>query len=130
VIPAAPTGLAAAAGNGSVSLSWTGSSGAASYNVYDGTTSAGVNGQPVMTGITTTSATVSGLNNGTTYYFTVAAVDAGGTSAASSQANAKPVAPSKSGGGSMDWLALALLAFAAGSRQVVGRRCAAPAPTA
>ena len=36
-----PTGFAASAGNGSVSLTWSASSGATSYNVYEGTTSSG-----------------------------------------------------------------------------------------
>lgn len=114
VVPAAPTGLTATAGNGSVSLAWSASSGAATYNVYEGTSSGAESGQPLKEGITGTSTTITGLTNGTTYYFTVAAVDTGGTSAASNQASAKPAAPSGGGGGgSMDALALALLAFAA-----------------
>ena len=39
VATAAPSNLAATAGNGQVRLSWTGTSGATSYNVYRGTTS-------------------------------------------------------------------------------------------
>ena len=38
-VPTAPSNLAATAGNGQVTLSWTGTSGATSYNVYRGTTS-------------------------------------------------------------------------------------------
>ena len=63
----------------------------------------------MQSSISGTSATISGLTNATAYYFTVAAVDAGGTSAPSPEANATPVAPpppSKGGGGSMDWLTL------------------------
>src|SRR5688572_4819257 len=86
--PAAPTGLAATAGNAQVSLTWTASSGATSYNVYRSTTSNGQGTTPIQTGITGTSFTNTGLTNGTTYYYKVAAVNAAGTSAQSSQASA------------------------------------------
>ncbi|HTV96948.1 MAG TPA: fibronectin type III domain-containing protein [Steroidobacteraceae bacterium] len=109
VVPAAPTGLSATAGNGSVSLTWSAATGASSYEVFQGSTSGGEGTTAVKTGVSGTTATLSGLSNGTKYYFTVAAVDAGGASAQSSEANATPVAP-KGGGGSMDWLALGLLA--------------------
>lgn len=108
VVPAAPTGLTATAGNGSVSLSWTAVSGAASYNVYMGSKSGAEGAQPQTTA-TTPSATVSGLSNGLPYYFTVAAVDAGGASSPSNQASATPVAPKSGGGGAMDWATLAAL---------------------
>jgi subtilase family serine protease len=110
VLPATPTGLAATAGNATVSLSWSAAAGAASYNVYQGTSSGAENSRAVQTGLTSPSATVMSLSNGTTYYFTVAAVDAGGNSAQSSQASATPAAPAHGGGGSMDWLALSVLA--------------------
>jgi subtilase family serine protease len=108
VLPTAPTGLHATGGNGLVSLTWTAGAGAASYNVYDGTSASAVGSQPVLTGITGTSASVSGLNNGTTYYFTVAAVNAGGDSPSSAQASARPAAP-KSGGGALDGIGLGIL---------------------
>ena len=50
-----PTGFMASAGNGSVSLSWSASSGATSYNVYEGTTSSGEGAQPVQSGVSGTS---------------------------------------------------------------------------
>jgi subtilase family serine protease len=109
VLPAAPSGLHATGGNGTASLTWTAGAGAASYDVYDGTSSGGVGSQPVLTGVTGTSASISGLTNGTTYYFTVAAVNAGGNSPASASAEATPTAP-KGGGGSLDWLGLGVLA--------------------
>jgi subtilase family serine protease len=111
VIPAVPTGLAATGGNGTVSLSWSAATGASSYNVYEGTSSGGESTAAVQTGVTGPSASVGGLQNGTTYYFDVVAVNAGGTSAASAQVKATPAAPS-GGGGSMDWLALGLLGLA------------------
>jgi hypothetical protein len=88
-----PTGLTATAGNAQATLSWTASTGATSYNVYRGTTSGGEAGTPVATGVTTTSYTDTGLTNGVTYYYKVAAVSAGGVSAQSSEANTTPFAP-------------------------------------
>ena len=73
--PPAPTGLTATAGNAQVTLSWTGSIGAASYNVYRGTSSGGESITPIASGITETSYTDTGLTNGTTYYYKVAAVE-------------------------------------------------------
>jgi len=87
--PAAPTGLTATAGNASVSLSWAGSTGATSYNVYRGT-SAGGEGTTAIASPTSTSYTNTGLTNGTKYYYTVKAVNASGTSGASNEANATP----------------------------------------
>ena len=93
--PSAPTGLTATAGNAQVALSWTGSTGATSYNVYRGTTSGGESATALATGLTGTTYTDSTAANGTTYYYKVAAVDASGTSGMSNEASATP-----SGGGS------------------------------
>jgi subtilase family serine protease len=118
-LAAVPTGLTASAGNGSVSLSWTASTGAATYNVYQGVASGGEGTTAVQTGVSTTSASITGLTNGTTYYFTVAAVDSGGTSAQSAEAHAAPVAPpSGGGGGAIGWLELGLLGFVAARRSL------------
>jgi subtilase family serine protease len=111
-----PAGLAASAGNGSVSLTWSASAGAASYNVYEGTTSAGEGAQPIQSGVSGTSVSIGGLTNGKKYYFTVAAVDAGGVSSPSAEASATPVAPKSGGGGAMDWVALVGLAALLGAR--------------
>ncbi|MCI0539466.1 MAG: hypothetical protein L0Z50_30010, partial [Verrucomicrobiales bacterium] len=88
--PPAPTGLTATAGNAQVSLSWTASSGATSYNVKRAT----VNGGPYTTiaSPTTTSHTDTTVVNGTTYYYVVSAVNAAGESANSNQASATPAA--------------------------------------
>ena len=88
--PAAPTGLTASPGNARVTLKWTASSGAKTYNVYRGTSAGAESPTPVATGITSTSYASSGLTNGKTYFFRVAAVDAGGTSALSNEASATP----------------------------------------
>ena len=91
-LPAAPIGLTATPGNAQVSLSWTASSGATSYVVERAT----VNGGPYATiasGVTATSYMNTGLTNGTTYYYVVAALNAGGQSPNSSQVSAQPTGP-------------------------------------
>ncbi|MGO8672944.1 MAG: malectin domain-containing carbohydrate-binding protein, partial [Capsulimonadaceae bacterium] len=88
--PAAPTGLAATPSNGQVSLAWTGSSGATSYNVYVGTSSGGEGGTPVAAGISTPAYTETGLTNATAYFFKVAAANSAGTSGFSNEATATP----------------------------------------
>lgn len=90
--PAAPTGLRASAGNAQVALSWTASSGATSYKVFRGASAGGEAGSPVATGVIATTYTDTGLTNETTYFYKVAAVNTGGTSAMSSEASAKPTA--------------------------------------
>ncbi len=116
---AVPTGLVATASNGAVSLTWTAEAGASGYNVYEGTSQSGESSVPLQTGLTTPGASVGGLHNGTVYYFQVAAVNAGGTSARSNEANATPTAPSGGGGGSIDWLGLGILALLAGIRRML-----------
>jgi chitodextrinase len=89
-IPSAPTGLTATAGNAQVSLSWTASAGATSYNVNSATVSGGP-----YTAIGTsasTSFTNTGLTNGTTYYYVVTAVNTAGESGNSNQTSATPTA--------------------------------------
>jgi hypothetical protein len=121
VVPASPTALAATAGNAAVSLTWSAAAGAKTYNVYEAKSTGAEGSTPVMTGLTSPSASVTGLSNGTTYYFTVGAVDAGGVSAPSAEAHATPAAPG--GGGAMDWIGLgALAAIAASSRRTPSSR--------
>jgi hypothetical protein len=87
-IPAPPTNLKANAGNAQVSLSWSASTGATSYSVRRATTSGGP--YTTIASPTTTGYTDKALTNGTTYYYAVAAVNAAGTSANSSQVSATP----------------------------------------
>jgi len=88
--PAAPTNLMATAGNAQVSLSWTASSGATSYNVKRSNVSGGPY-TTVATGVTTTSSTDTGLTNGTTYYYVVTAINAAGESPTSNEVSATPI---------------------------------------
>lgn len=91
--PPAPGGLSASPGNQQVSLTWSASSGATSYNVYRSTTS---NGQGATAHATsgTTSFVDSNLTNGATYYYRVTALNAAGESARSGEASATPSAGS------------------------------------
>ena len=90
-VPLVPAGLQASAGNAQVSLSWTASAGATSYNVKRSATSGGP--YTTVASPTTTSYTDTGLTNGTAYYYVVSAVNSAGESANSTQVNATPVAP-------------------------------------
>jgi fibronectin type 3 domain-containing protein len=101
--PAAPTGLSASAGNSQVTLSWTGSSGATSYNVYRGAAAGGESTTPIATGLTGTSYTNAGLTNGTAYYYKVAAVNASGTSDLSNEASATPAGSTEAPYGGTPW---------------------------
>ena len=83
-----PTNLVATAGNGQVSLSWSASYGATSYNIYESTTSGG--SYTKINSTTNTNYTVTGLTNGATYYFVVTAVNTNGESSASAQVSAAP----------------------------------------
>jgi fibronectin type 3 domain-containing protein len=97
--PGPPTGLSATAGNGQVTLSWKapvedGGSAIAGYDVHEGTSPGGESGSSVGGLIAGTSYTVTGLTNGTTYYFTAVSVNGAGLqSSPSNEASATPVAP-------------------------------------
>ncbi len=94
-VPAAgaPTGVGATAGNAQVKVIWTAVSGATSYNVYYSTTPGvtAVNG--TKESLAASGFPITGLANGTAYYFVVTAVNAGGESAVSSEVNATPQVP-------------------------------------
>ena len=85
--PGAPTGLTGTAGDGQVALSWTApSDGGSPITNYLVTPYVGGAAQaPISTGSTSTTYTVSGLTNGVSYTFSVAAVNAVGQGPSSSQ---------------------------------------------
>jgi hypothetical protein len=84
--PGAPTGVAGTGGNAQVALSWTapesnGGSAITGYQVQVATSSGGTysNAAGCPTNSTTSACTVTGLTNGTPYFFKVAAINAVGT---------------------------------------------------
>ena len=88
--PAAPTGLTATPSVASVGLAWSTSPGATSYTVKIATLSGGPY-TTIATDVTETNFICSSLVGGTTYYFVVSAVNAGGEGVNSSQASAIPL---------------------------------------
>jgi Fibronectin type III domain len=93
-VPGPPARLTATPGNTEVTLSWAapasdGGSPVTSYNVYQGTT-AEFTGRAPVAKVTAISHTVTGLVNGTTYFFQVTAVNPVGEGQAS-QVSAVPV---------------------------------------
>ncbi len=97
VAPAAPTALTATAATGNqINLSWTAPTGTVTgYNLYRGTSPGGESTTPINGGTLITGTTYSdvGLLAPTTYYYTVEAVNAVGSSSASTEANATTYLP-------------------------------------
>jgi hypothetical protein len=115
--PAAPTGVAATAGNTTATVSWTppanGNSPITAYTVtpYIGSTAQTAT---IVTGSPPTpTATISGLTNGTAYTFTVTATNSVGTGPASTASNS--VTPTTEPGGEwaplMNWPIVAIHLF-------------------
>jgi autotransporter-associated beta strand protein len=88
--PTAPTGPTVSAGNEQAVLTWTASPGAAYYLVERSITSGGPY-TIVDSSVPSTSCTDTGLTNSNNYYYVVAAVNASGTSAISSQTSILPM---------------------------------------
>jgi hypothetical protein len=88
--PLAPAGLTATSSNTAVALSWTSSAGADSYILRRSTTS-GSGYTDIASGLTGTTCLDTGVVNGTTYYYVVAATNSYGLSPNSSEVSAKPV---------------------------------------
>jgi fibronectin type 3 domain-containing protein len=88
-LPATPTGLTATPGNAQVALTWNTASGATRYNVKRATVSGG--SYAMITNVTSTSFTDSGLTSGT-YYYVVSALNVVAESADSVPASATPTA--------------------------------------
>ncbi|MCL4469199.1 MAG: fibronectin type III domain-containing protein [Deltaproteobacteria bacterium] len=92
--PLPPTNLTATAGNAQALLSWSASTNAISYNIYESATSGGP-----YTKVGTTSNinyTVTGLTNGVTYYFVVTSVNGSEESTYSNETGITPYLPTLS----------------------------------
>lgn len=91
-VPGRPTGASATPGDGQATITWTPVADAASYNIYYSTTSPvnKTNGTKVES--VTSPHVITGLINGTTYYFVVTAVNIAGESIESSEKSATPAA--------------------------------------
>jgi hypothetical protein len=124
-VMAAPGNLNASGGIGQIMLNWTAAEGASSYNVYQSTSASVPITNPVLTGVTSTSATISGLTNGTSYFFIVESVYGTNTGYPSTAASAIPSVPTPlpnpvptenggGGGGAIDLLLLAALGLVVG----------------
>ena len=95
-IPPSAPGLSALAGNGSVTLSWTaptddGGGLVGGYEIYRGTSAGGEILVATVGNVLTWKNT--GLTNGTTYWYQVAAVNQAGPGDRSNEVSAKPTAP-------------------------------------
>ncbi|MTA27758.1 MAG: hypothetical protein F2562_02745, partial [Actinobacteria bacterium] len=90
-----PANLTVVPGNGNVVLSWTAPTGAiqpSGYSIERSTDGTNWSTSISNTGSAATSVVVSGLANGTLYYFRVAAVNGSGTGSASASASGTPFA--------------------------------------
>ena len=84
-MPLPPVNLTVSQNTNGVILTWTASTGAASYKVYQSTKSGGPYSNIASSTITT--CTVTGLSNGTVYYFVVTALNSKGESGYSNEAS-------------------------------------------
>ncbi|MEY4117077.1 MAG: hypothetical protein RLZZ116_405 [Planctomycetota bacterium] len=94
--PAAPSGVVATAGQGSVTLNWAANTEAdlGGYRVYRSTTNGSGYTEVTTTAVTGTSFVNSGLTGGTTYYYVIRAQDTSlNLSANSAQVSAVPTTP-------------------------------------
>ncbi len=90
ITPTAPSGVTATLGWHQVAVDWTAVSGASSYTLYWGSSTGISSSSTAITGITDDNYTHTGLDNGTTYYYKVAAVNTAGTGSLSSEVSATP----------------------------------------
>lgn len=95
LIPPAPEGLSAAPGNGQATLRWEEVSGATGYNLYFATAPGVTKENGTRRPAAGPPFTETGLNNGTTYYFIVAAEGLAGEGEASPEIRITPAPPAQ-----------------------------------
>jgi uncharacterized protein (TIGR02145 family) len=100
--PATPTNLVATSGNGQISLNWTSSEGqhrvhyaTESFASVDSVDNYGVLAGYNNTSVNLTNQTITGLTNGTKYYFVVTALKDDKESSPSNEVSATPVVPTE-----------------------------------
>ncbi len=84
----APDNLSASGANNTITLTWNSVSGATSYTLYWDNVSGIYSSDTAITSITNDNYTHSNMDNGSTYYYKVAAVNSSGTGTLSSVASA------------------------------------------
>lgn len=89
-IPGVPTLASALAGNSEVTLLWSAVEGSSGYKIYQRLSSSGYGSEVATVSGSVYSYTVTGLDNGTTYYFVVKAANAQGDSTASNEMSTTP----------------------------------------
>jgi len=89
-VPGAPVLESAVAGDRYVSISWRGVTGSKGYKIFSRTASGFYNEPEATVAASVYSCDVTGLTNGTVYYFAVKAISTGGDSAYSNEVNAMP----------------------------------------
>ncbi len=92
-VPGVPTAISATSGNAQATVSWTAVTGAVSYSVYYRTAANVTIANGTKVANATSGGAITGLANGTTYYFVVTAANAGGESAISGEVSATPQVP-------------------------------------
>ena len=121
----APDNLSASGANNTITLTWNSVSGATSYTLYWDNVSGIDNSDTAITSITNDNYTHNNMDNGSTYYYKVAAVNSSGTGTLSSVASAILSANIQSSetneghtyaltSGTMNWAAAATAAASAG----------------
>lgn len=90
--PAAPLNLVAEAGNATIALAWSASPGADGYRIYRGTATNRQGTAPIAV-VSAPSFVDPTVVNGPTYFYKVAAFNAGGDSPRSAEVSASPEAP-------------------------------------
>ncbi len=84
-VPSAPTGVTATGGTKQATISWSAVTGATSYNLYWSTTTGVTPANGTKIAGATSPTVQTGLNDNTTYFYVVTAVNSAGESAASVQ---------------------------------------------